>query len=56
MFSNALDVTRGATVERDGFVYCDFETSFQLPATSFQPPASSLSLQQISGRPQPTKD
>ena len=36
MFSNALDVTQGETVERDGFVFCDFETSFQLPATSFQ--------------------
>jgi uncharacterized protein (TIGR00290 family) len=36
MFAYALDVTRGTTVERDGFVYCDFEVSCQLPAASFQ--------------------
>jgi uncharacterized protein (TIGR00290 family) len=40
MFSRALDVRRGEVVERDGFVFCDF----QLPATSFQLPASSGDL------------
>jgi uncharacterized protein (TIGR00290 family) len=35
MFSRALDVRRGEVVERDGFVFCDF----QLSATSFQLPA-----------------
>lgn len=40
MFSHALNVEPGETVERDGFVYCDFELSCQPPATSVQPPTS----------------
>jgi uncharacterized protein (TIGR00290 family) len=36
MFSHALDVRCGETVERDGFCYCDLSISFQLPASSSQ--------------------
>jgi uncharacterized protein (TIGR00290 family) len=32
MFSHGLDVRRGETVEREGFVYCDFELSWKLAA------------------------
>jgi diphthamide synthase (EF-2-diphthine--ammonia ligase) len=37
MFSYELDIRCGETVEREGFVYCDFAQ--QLPATSRQLPA-----------------